>query len=401
MTQPKHEERAHSILGASGSKRWLACPGCPNLCKKFPKKAGGFAANEGTAAHELGELCYVEGCEAKKYLGKDINVAGDTFTVTHDMVAAVQVYLDELNSLPGEGKVEVRFNMEWLHKGMFGTNDFYSYDEKTRTLYVRDYKHGKGVVVDAVWNEQLLYYALGACQDVRTKAGRKTVDICNIDVGIVQPRAFHVDGPVRSHKLSIEELNHWGVTVLRAGAKATEDENAPLHAGDHCRFCDAYGGCPEVAKRNAMIAKADFETLVLPEPKDMSPEQMAKLIEAGEMLSTWYKAVQEFAQAQAEKGVRIAGHKLVVSKGNRAWKDKAAAKALILEELGAKNAFEEPKLLGLSKVESVLGKKVFAEKFSSLIHRPEKNLLVPESDKRPEVISSPEDDFLELEDWMQ
>jgi hypothetical protein len=46
--------KAHAILSASSSDRWLHCPPSARLCESYEDKGSDYAA-EGTDAHALGE----------------------------------------------------------------------------------------------------------------------------------------------------------------------------------------------------------------------------------------------------------------------------------------------------------------------------------------------------------
>ncbi len=48
-------EKAHAILSASGSKRWLTCTPSAKLELDFEEEKSVYA-EEGTLAHEIGEL---------------------------------------------------------------------------------------------------------------------------------------------------------------------------------------------------------------------------------------------------------------------------------------------------------------------------------------------------------
>jgi hypothetical protein len=63
MTALDHSTRAHALLSASSSKRWLACPPSAVLNDALPDEGSTFAA-EGTKAHELAELCLRKGKNA-------------------------------------------------------------------------------------------------------------------------------------------------------------------------------------------------------------------------------------------------------------------------------------------------------------------------------------------------
>ena len=51
-----HTARAHAKLSPSSAYRWIACPGSIRLSAGIPDTSSVFA-EEGTAAHELCELC--------------------------------------------------------------------------------------------------------------------------------------------------------------------------------------------------------------------------------------------------------------------------------------------------------------------------------------------------------
>ena len=71
-----HTERAHSPLGASSCSRWWNCPGSVQLSKGFHGRSSVFA-REGTAAHELSEMCLHQNRDAHEFLGIQIEVEGD------------------------------------------------------------------------------------------------------------------------------------------------------------------------------------------------------------------------------------------------------------------------------------------------------------------------------------
>ena len=79
----------HSILSASGASRRWNCPGSIGATRGAPRIDSAYSA-EGTAAHELAQLCLTTGRDADRLIGTTI---GDT-TVTPAMATDVQVYID-------------------------------------------------------------------------------------------------------------------------------------------------------------------------------------------------------------------------------------------------------------------------------------------------------------------
>ncbi|WP_164243209.1 DUF2800 domain-containing protein, partial [Stenotrophomonas maltophilia] len=59
---------------------------------------------------------------------------------------------------------------------------------------------------------------------------------------IIQPRAYHKDGAVREETIDLFDLYEFE-SELAVAAQATDDPNAPLVAGEHCKFCPAAHGC--------------------------------------------------------------------------------------------------------------------------------------------------------------
>ena len=81
----------------------------------------------------------------------------------------------------------------------------------------------------------------------------------------------------------------------------------------------------------------------------------------------------------------------MAGRSNRKYTDEDAVAATV-----KKAGFDpyEPKLLGITAMEKLLGKKKFAEILKGLVEKPQgKPVLVLESDKRPELQSSAATDF--------
>lgn len=74
----------HAKLSASGSHRWLACPGSVEAESKVPQGKSSLAAQEGTCAHELADLVLSNGGSCFDWEGKQL-IENNAFTVPREM----------------------------------------------------------------------------------------------------------------------------------------------------------------------------------------------------------------------------------------------------------------------------------------------------------------------------
>ena len=381
----------HSKVGASSMYRWSACPGSVRLCETVPKAIVSKYAKEGTQAHEVAEAIIrqkIWPSTRHKFQPKDL---------PDDMLEAVQVYVDYVTANAKNAdiiKIEHRFKMPDYHKDCFGTSDTVLYWKKEGLLEVIDYKHGAGVLVEATQNSQLKYYGLGTLSSLK-------LPVKVVKLTIVQPRCPHPDGVIRSEYLEPLELINFGVDLIEA-IQRTEHPNAPLKAGDHCRFCPAAGICPEIQNKAQEMAKSDFTPVELAiDDRHYEPLTLAKNLSWLPALESWIKAVREFAYSEAMAGRTPPGFKLVQKRARREWISPAETieSLRLIQGLSPMEMFEDPKLKSPAQMEKLFKSKKDKESMAPLIQKKSSGCtLVPESDKRPVVINSAKDDFTVIEE---
>jgi hypothetical protein len=311
------------------------------------------------------------------------------FQVDEEMVDGVRMYVEHVRSLIGPDtilSVEERLDMTHIDEQIFGTGDATVLDLASRHLHVVDFKYGKGVAVDADSNPQLMLYAAGAARRHHNH------QIAKLTVHIVQPRAYHFKGPIRTFDLDLIELMEFEGEV-EAAAKVTKQPDAPLKAGEWCRFCLAQAVCPERRRKAYEDAIAEFSEdgeITLMPPAEMSMEQLAKVASNADALGDYVKAVQKYLHDLAMGGTKIPGMKLVPKRAVRKWRDQAEAEEF-LQVLGVSRneMFEEPKFKSPAKLESCFPGKNKVERqqaMADLVEAKSSGLnLVPESDPRPGV----------------
>lgn len=406
------EELAHSALGASSADRWMTCPGSVPLSAGLPDDESPHA-RKGSAAHALAEHCLLNGEDAFEYLGEThpISEYADV-EVCPDMTEAVQVYIDHIRSYGRKidrKMLEARVSLEPLGdwaRGMFGTADAIHYNAKTRTLHVDDYKHGEGVVVDAQ-TPQTKYYGIGGLLKQAVLAKAKKV-VCTI----IQPRAYHEDGPIRQAVFTIDELNAWvdeqlKPAVLRVQQAEIEyEEGAPDWADRHlvpsekgCKFCRAKGTCPKRAQQALEQAGLEFgeDGAVRPQVPmaKLTDEQVARILDNEAAIRDWLSGVAALATEQLKRGQDITGgrYKLVKGRSSRDWADEDKAReALHGLGFGDEHLFTQ-KFTTPAQAEKLVGKAQKNALADLIVTTEGKPTLAPADDKRPAISAGPESDF--------
>lgn len=378
-----HETRAHSRLGASIAHRWMACPGSVGLSSGVEESAGTVYAAEGSAAHELAEMCLRQDRDAEEFLEEEITVGNHVFTVDQDMADGVQVYVDYVRSIYDREAgdillVEHRFDLSHIFPEMFGTGDAGVYKAKTKSLYVVDLKFGKGHAVEAANNPQLAYYGLGMIA-VPSLVG---IQIDKVVLAIVQPRAPHRDGPIREWETDPVHLLDFQADLAEAAAR-TQEPDAPRVPGDWCNFCPAAGICPELREVALLKAQAEFADVIAP---DLSESELAELLEKADLVECGIKAIRAEAFARAEGGAKIPGWKLVPKRAVRKWKDEGTVVAtLIVDHDVSSDDLWNRKLKSPAQVEKLLGKAGKDALADLVIKESSGNTLARDTDPRAEA----------------
>lgn len=375
--------KAHAILSASSSDRWLHCPPSARLCETYEDNGSDYAA-EGTCAHEL--------CEYKLRKALGLEAADPTENLSwydeemEDCANGYAAYVMELVEAAKQTcadpvvLIEQRVDFSrWVEQG-FGTSDALLISDGT--LHVVDYKHGLGVLVSAEENPQMMCYALGALElfdDI--------YDITDVSMTIYQPRRQNVS----TYQMSKDDLYRWADEVLKPTAELAFAGDGNFLCGEWCGFCKAKHECRARAEANLLLAQYDFKL-----PPLLEDSEIEVILSRADHLVTWVNDIKEYALQQAISGKEWSGFKLVEGRSNRRYTNEAAVTQAV--EVAGFDPFER-KLLGITAMQKLLGKRRFDELLSAYIEKPQsKPTLVPDSDKRP-VMNNAKYDFMEENDY--
>jgi len=389
----------HSNISPSAASRWVACPGSVALCAASPKQKTSPAAAEGTACHELGEKLLkktITRAQLTAMEGENIKVEDFDIEITEEMIEGAIFYADTIEErvaeLKAQGKpapvvleVEKKVVATSIDEHVYGTTDAAAY-QKGNTLIVGDLKYGKGVVVEVEDNKQGIIYAVGVMDTLAGWAFDK------VEIGIIQPRARHADGPVRWWSTTPKYLKE-RAAELKIAVAATREPNPKFEAG---RWCSGKAGCPVMLGATQKMAEVEFSDITkvasvnsLRDVRTMTPAEMSTVLEWDEAISAWFDSIRERAKEMLQSGQEFPGFKLVDGKSNRKWIDEKKVE----EDFGSLFEVYEKKLLSPAKLEKIVGK----GKLDAYTFKPEASkTLARISDPRPAVKTSAQDDFTAL-----
>ncbi len=379
---------AHALLSPSAAHRWLNCTAAPHLEENVPDAGSDYAA-EGTLAHAY---C---ACKLKSFLGlpsageaKEIAELNDRYH-TGEMDEYTDVYktivLEKFTAARAATKdaqllVETRLDFGEYVPDAYGTADAILVADGV--MEVIDFKYGKGVLVSAERNPQMMIYALGAYErfsfDYRIERVRMT---------IIQPRIDNLS----EYELSIDELLKWAKDKLVPAAKEAYKGDGSQTPGEWCRFCKVKSSCRALANRCVRMA-ADYGGRLL------SAEELARdVLPELPTVKTWLAGVEEYALQQALAGISLPGWKIVEGRSVRKITDQdSAAEALNAAGYAMSDIYRPAELRTITDLEKLVGKKRFAFICGDYIEKPQgKPALAPETDKRP-VFNAVADDFKDI-----
>lgn len=365
---------------------WFNCPGSLNKSDGLPEETSEFSS-EGTAAHAVRDRCLTEGLDVEALVGEWIPADDLRFEVTADWVHYLQPGIDRIREARGFVWVfEHRTEMDPWIPGGFGTLD--AGGISAEWIIIDDLKFGRGVVVDAVRNKQLMIYALGFWMNYARHKTKARKFLLRID----QPR---VAGQGSEWETTLEELLEFA-EELEAAVLRTLDPEAPLNPGvKQCQFCRAgrnlrCEALDEFVLDLLGLVPTDLDKPVKEKPEliatdTMNTERRSYILQHAAMVSTWINTMKATALSDAIQGEEVPGFKAVATEGDRAWSSEQRIEELFKGKIPDRDLYTR-RVKSPAQMELVLGTRNWA-KAQELIHRPEgKPALVPESDKRPALL---------------
>lgn len=376
-----HGARDHATWSASATARNWHCAGALTLAQYAPPQRESVHAARGTACHQIAEKCLRTGVDAMSFLDTVEKTKEHSITIDEELVSSAQEYVDYVRNSADAGQtkplIEQKFDLVKLNPPFDagGTGDAVLYYRYVGMLEVVDLKNGMGVV-DVNENKQLRTYALGAM------LANPGLDVVYIKVTIVQPRAPHKDGRIRSETFHVADLVEWTADLLAAMKRSKQAMDEHAAAGDNtvlldewrdkwlkpgkCTFCPVEATCPALRRDALSVAALWFDDMDQPRignaALDTDPASVARDLDMIPMLEGWISARRALAHSLSEQGVDLPtedgnAYILVDKIGHRKWIGEDPAAAVLAATGLAEDDIYDRKLKSPAAVEKLIGAK--------------------------------------------
>ena len=369
----------HWPFGGSTAARTLNCPGWRQRADTVPPLPEGPYAAEGSALHHIMEQALLDDqpyAKVLSYKGRTVN--GVEITDEHidrcaDALDAFQQLKDDYGMFEYEPEVGAEYNED-----TGGHADFVGVTEDNCTVFIGDFKFGRGIQIEPQDNAQALFYAM--VLRYGSSAADMFMQAENVVVVIIQPNDRDLP-TLRVWKTDIFEVNQFERRWKAAHQLAISDD-PPLNPGKHCKFCPAEAVC------EARLGGAHAALLMDPEDQDRLREALNMLPD----LRAWITAVEQTALRQLENGAEISGYKLVAKRAIRRWAvDEAEVYKKLSRKLGGKKAMSKASLLSPAQIEKLAKKKDvdISKQFETLVvSQSSGKAIAREDDKRPPALAT-------------
>lgn len=314
----------HAWIGARFSHLDLtvACPGSGRMEEQIPVPPETEEELEGQLAHlvAMGIASHTWAPRA----GDKREFKGRPWEIDQDMIDGGHMYAGEAVLWEG-ARWEDPVDASHVIPQCWGTPDYWrliSVSETNRLLKVVEYKYGFRHV-DVFENPQMIGQALGVQQRLQLPWD---TPVC---LTIVQPRAFHHEGPVREwatvdgRQLTLGDLYHHAITyIVPAVREAIGCKGEPrTFSGPHCVDCHAAHVCPTYRKSVSNVLRYVGKS----EPEQLPPDAIGvelRLIKwAIKMLQGRETTLKEHTRSLIEKGTQVPYWTMAPVVGHKKWND--------------------------------------------------------------------------------
>lgn len=254
-------------------------------------------------------------------------VAPNGVTITDELYDGAMFYCDVLDSYHAQWFIEQQLAAPSIHPKCGGTPDAYCIGatQYHNVLVVADLKGGYRPI-DVFPNWQLIGYASAIIDEHRDALVLDDAD--EVEFVIVQPRAYHRNGPVRKHRMQIGELAPY-IESLRMAASIATGEHAHAVAGPQCDNCAARASCSVCHAAGMRALEVAGEPDVHDLPVVALDYEMQRLEDAARMIEARLTGLQAQAVHLIRRGAVLPSYTMESGSGRLAWIDDTAEQSAI------------------------------------------------------------------------
>lgn len=322
---------------------------------KGVKDAPSEYAAEGTAYHFVAATALENRLQCADAVGTFVEADGFKFTIDEENAAHAQVYVDRIRSIQGRGYYELRLDTSEVVgvPNQSGTGDAVTLDFDASTIHVDDLKFGRGEVVFAEKNEQLLQYGAAALLRFGLLHDWKFVKL-----GIHQPRIHHYSEQI----YAVEAVESWVRMSRERFQRAYELYQDPtkIAADDYvpgekqCRWCPIRGKC--AARASQFLTQFPIEAPA-PISSTLTDEHLAAARGRVDAIEQWCSDIKAEAHNRAVlMGRTLPGWKVVNGRaGNRKWTDETTVEGKLKAAFG-EGAYKPRQVVSVAEAEKAAKK---------------------------------------------
>lgn len=321
----------HAFLAPSSAARWVRCALSASLEAAYPETEASPASLEGTAAHWVVQMLLQ---------GTPVAVdsqAPNGVAVTLEMLQAAELVRDDIVQTLGPDwakylAIERRVQIPRVHAQNWGTPDYRAWSRMNNgrlCLHVWDFKYGHGIV-EAFENWQLIDYTAGLLGEagINGLQDQETV----VEMVVIQPRAYHRDGPVRRWRVVASDLRGAFNRLEMAAEDATSQFPTASPQPEACKNCKGRHAC-EALQRVAYYAAEHAKHYA---PLELSPHalglELRALKRAQDLLEARVSGLEAQAASKIKSGILVPFWSLESTPGRLAW-TKPASEVMALGQM--------------------------------------------------------------------
>jgi len=323
---------AHAFLAPSSADRWVRCALAPTLEAAHPEIEASPSSLEGTAAHWVVQML-LQGTPVALDMQAPNGIA-----VTEEMLEAAEVVRDDIYARLGPEWQSLLFierpvPIARVHPTQnWGTPDYSAWsrmENKNLCLHLWDFKYGHGVV-EAFENWQMIDYVDGLLEAASIDGLQEQTTF--VEMTVIQPRAFHRDGPVRRWRVLASDLRAYFNRLQAAATEATGPNPSATPTPEGCEHCRGRHACEALQRAAYTAAERGRQYGAL----DLTPHalglELRALKRAQALLEARVSGLEAEAVSIIKRGEQVPFWSLESTPGRLAWQ-KPAAEILALGQM--------------------------------------------------------------------